>query len=465
MSWRERPRTPALLSSVIIGGGPGGLGPLVWAAQHGRLPGWLDEGVAIVERSGRLGGSLGRYGINSDSLGGSYLECLASEVVPEALRQMRDEAVTGEMALYRDAYPPLTLVDRYMGRIGIAMTELLDEHPASTLHLHTEARSVRLRSDGSVAVFVHTSEGRAGPLIAQSAVVAVGGHQPWRDQSLLGLRFADCKTRLMPSNELLSHAGLAEANTIIGTAGDRQIVILGGSHSAYAVAWALLELPAAAHLKAGQLVIAQRRPPRVFYPNQAEADVDSYPVHPGDLCPRTGRVNRMGGLRGHGRDIWRRIMARPGCEPETRIAIVDVAALDTDDLRMLMDEAALVAPCLGYRSATLPIIDQAGHRLALRADANGDAVGDDCRLVLADGAVLPNVYGIGLGTGFRPSLTMGCEPNFSGQANSLWLYQNDIGGAIYRGIHEKKAEAAAARVHACPRPSPHEVWTPSTPIP
>jgi hypothetical protein len=92
---------------------------------------------------------------------------------------------------------------------------------------------------------------------------------------------------------------------------------------------------------------------------------------------------------------------------------------------------------LGYRSATLPIIDGAGHRLALSADANGYNVGDDCRLVLADGAVLPNVYGIGLGTGFRPSRAMGCEPNFSGQANSLWLYQNDIGATIYRGIHEQ----------------------------
>jgi hypothetical protein len=65
-----------------------------------------------------------------------------------------------------------------------------------------------------------------------------------------------------------------------------------------------------------------------------------------------------------------------------------------------------------------------------------DAVGDDCRLVLADGSTLPNVYGIGLGTGFRPSLAMGCEPNFSGQANSLWLYQNDIGATVWRGIHE-----------------------------
>ncbi|HEY2873636.1 MAG TPA: hypothetical protein VGJ56_17055 [Reyranella sp.] len=463
MSWRERPRTPALLSSVIIGGGPGGLGPLVWAAQHGHLPDWLDDGVAIVERSSRLGGSLGRYGINSDSLGGSYLECLAPEIIPEALRRMRDEPVTHEVAVYRNAYPPLPLVDRYMSRIGIAMTEILADHPASALHLHTEAHSIHLRSDGSVAVFVHDSDGRARTLLAQSAVVAVGGHQPWRDQCLLGLRFADCKTRLMPSNELLSHAGLAEANTIVGMAGDRKIVILGGSHSAYAVAWALLELPAAARLKAAQIVIVQRRSPRVFYPDRAAADADSYPVHPGDICQRTQRVNRMGGLRGHGRDIWRRIMARPGCEPETRIAIVDVGTLDADALRTLVDEAALVAPCLGYRSATLPIIDQAGHRLALRADANGDAVGDDCRLVLVDGSVLPNVYGIGLGTGFRPSLGMGCEPNFSGQANSLWLYQNDIGATIYRGIHEKKVEVPADVPSS--RPASHRRGTHPVPIP
>ena len=36
-----------MLSSIIIGGGPGGLGPLIWAAQHGLLPDWLDRGVAV----------------------------------------------------------------------------------------------------------------------------------------------------------------------------------------------------------------------------------------------------------------------------------------------------------------------------------------------------------------------------------------------------------------------------------
>ncbi len=445
MSWPDPARRSFVLSTVIIGGGPGGLGPLIWAAQHDRLPGWLEQGVAVVERSGRLGRSLGRYGHKPESAGRPLPECLAPEVIPEPLSRLRDEPVTVEMTRYRDAYPPLPLVDRYMGRIGEAVTEIFARHPASSICLHTEARSVHLQPNGLVAVVTRSNDGLAHTLIARSAVVAVGGRQPWRDQHVVpGLAFADCRARLLPSNDLLSHAGLAEANEILRTAGDRRIVILGGSHSAYAVAWALCELAGAAHLGESQIAIVQRRPPRIFYPDKAAADADGYPVDPGDICPRTGRVNRMGGLRGHGRDIWRRMMACPGVEAEKRIVVLDQADLTDAELRGLLNEAALVTPCLGYRSATVPIIDDRGRRVALRADANGDAVGDDCRLVLADGTSLPNVYGIGLGTGFRPTLAMGCEPNFRGQANSLWLYQNDIGGTIYRGIHETKAALVAA---------------------
>ena len=66
----------AMLSTVIVGGGPGGLGPLVWAAQQGLLARWLQAGLALVERQDHLGGTLGRFAIHSDSLGGSYLEFL-----------------------------------------------------------------------------------------------------------------------------------------------------------------------------------------------------------------------------------------------------------------------------------------------------------------------------------------------------------------------------------------------------
>jgi hypothetical protein len=252
--------------------------------------------------------------------------------------------------------------------------------------------------------------------------------------------------RALSSNELLTHAGLAEANDVIGAASGRKIVILGGSHSAYAVAWALLQLPAAETLGDGQIVILQRRSPRVFYPDRAAAAADSYDVHPGDICHRTQRVNRMGGLRGHGRDIWRQIARRPGVVPEGRVSVLALQDFDVAGLRSVIEDAALVVPCLGYRSATLPIYDAAGQRLILRAD-DGDAVDGSCRLLLADGTALPNVFGIGLGSGFRPTQDMGCEPNFSGQANSLWLYQNDIGAVIYRAIqamaeHRRAAVAA-----------------------
>jgi hypothetical protein len=49
-----------------------------------------------------------------------------------------------------------------------------------------------------------------------------------------------------------------------------------------------------------------------------------------------------------------------------------------------------------------------------------------------------------LGTGYKLPPSMGGEPNFDGQANSLWLYHNDIGAIIYRAIHELTHQPAAA---------------------
>jgi hypothetical protein len=39
---------------------------------------------------------------------------------------------------------------------------------------------------------------------------------------------------------------------------------------------------------------------------------------------------------------------------------------------------------------------------------------------------------------------MGCEPNFNGQANSLWLFQNDMGALIYHAIQAMPAGTATA---------------------
>jgi hypothetical protein len=148
-------------------------------------------------------------------------------------------------------------------------------------------------------------------------------------------------------------------------------------------------------------------------------------------------VNRLGGLRGNGRDLWRQIERRPGAAPEPRVVAMPLESLDATALRRFIESAALVIPAFGYRAATLPLLDAQDRRLALNADSGGESVDDRCRMMLADGRVLPNVFGIGLGSGYRPSGSMGGEPNFRGQANSLWLYQHDIGAVIHRAIHEQ----------------------------
>jgi hypothetical protein len=424
-----------MLSCVVIGGGPGGLGPLIAAAQQGLLPDWLDQGIAIVEQEQRLGGSLGRFAILSDSLGGSYLEFLDATGLPEAMQALRDDPVAREMAGYRQSFPPLELVDRFMGRIGSAVAAMLQQSSTSSLRLGTRARHLRLCDDGSIAVEMF-GPGGSETLVARSAILALGGRQLLAHQTVApGLSLAHGTTHnVMPSDRLLSRAGLADADRRLAKAKGRQILILGGAHSAYSAAAALVGLPAAAGFGAGQIAIVQRREPRVFYPDRAAAHADGYAVHDGDICSRTGRVNRMGGLRGHGREMWRSIARRPGSEPEPRVIARAIQDFAVDELRAAIADAALAVPCFGYRSVTLPIQAASGEWLELNADQGGAAVGDDSRLMLGDGSCLANVFGIGLGTGYRPPASMGGEPNFSGQINSLWLYQNDIGAAIHRVI-------------------------------
>lgn len=431
-----------MLSTLIIGGGPGGLGPLIAAAQQGLLPSWLDRGLVIIDRQDSLGGTLGRYGINSDSLGGAYLEYLDAPNLPRSLRELRLDPLTHEMARYRDGFPPLALVHRYMHLIGEKIEGIVRAHGKARFLPRTEAKALRLRSDGSVEAELLSADGTRTSLGARTAIVALGGRQNWPEPPLLfDLTLADC---LMPSDRALSSAGLAEARSILANAGARRIVILGGSHSAYSVAWALLQLPEAQQLRRGQIVILQRQAPPVFYPDREVAEADLYPVTLGDICPRTQRVNRLGGLRGNGRDLWRQIERRPGVDPEPRVVAMPLQSLDEAVLRTFIERAALVIPAFGYRAASLPLFDARDRRLPLNADSGGASVDDQCRLMLADGSVLPNVFGIGLGSGYRPAGSMGGEPNFRGQANSLWLYQHDIGAVIHNAIHALLQPSQAA---------------------
>jgi hypothetical protein len=431
-----------MLGSLILGAGPGGTGPLVWAAQQGCLHEWLRQGVTVIERGNAIGGTLGRYIINSDSLGAAYLECLDAPPAQRLFAPLRDEAATRELERLRDGFPPLSVVGQYLGHLGALLERQLAESGRSEFRPRTEIQSLHLRQDGSLAAELRTPGGSAW-IEAQTAILALGGRQIVSDAP--DLEFSPSVTlkdidpsKIIPSDTLFTADGLARATAILAEASQPSVTILGGRHSAFSAAWLLTTQCPQARFGLDDITILCRRPAPIFYASRADAIADGCDVTARSLCPETGRINRFGGLRGDGRDLWRRVSRCPGTQPETRVRLLRLAdaVVSPHALRRDLDAAALVVPAFGYRAATIPIFDPQGRRLALRADHGRAAVGRDARLLLADGDSLPNVFGIGLGTGYQPWGHMGGEADIEGQTNSLWLYQNHIGEVVYRGVQE-----------------------------
>jgi hypothetical protein len=157
----------------------------------------------------------------------------------------------------------------------------------------------------------------------------------------------------------------------------------------------------------------------------------------------------MGGLRGFGREMWRQIALRPGRRPSRGSSPWTCSALTADELGAMVTEAALVVPSFGYRSEMLPVFDANGARLTLNAELGGVAVGEAEPPAAQRRHELAQPVRHRIGHRLQAAASMGGEPNFNGQANSLWLYHNDIGAIIYRAIHEQaRASATAAAVAA-----------------
>jgi hypothetical protein len=436
-----RPR----FETVILGGGPAGTGPLVWSAQNGQLGPWLDRGVAIVERS-KSGSSLGQYALNADSPGRSFLECLDGADGGSPLLEVRRDAVTEEMEEWRTGHPPLELVDRFERRVHAAIVGEVGRHPNSRVFSDATARAVYLQPDGSVVVVISSADGERETIHASSAVMALGG-QPntsWDGIDLTtAVDSARWRHKIISSHRLLQQ-GAAEqvGRLLVSKHRPVKAVIVGGSHSAFSSAWMLLDRMPDVRFEHGGVQILHRSEPRVTYYTRADAEADSYQFAETDVCQATGRVHRLGGLQGDGRQTWRRIHGKGGMEPDKRAVLQSLQDVSQADLIALFDDADLVVSAFGYRLATVPVFDKDGFPLPLAR--TGPAVGSDARLLDADGRAVPGLFGLGLGSGFTPWGGMSGEASFTGQQNSLWLYQHGLGELIYNSAREYAAEWVTA---------------------
>lgn len=433
-----------MYETVIVGAGPGGTGPLIWAAQHGQLTDWLKSGVALIDQAAVIGGTLTKYLIGSDSPGRSYLECFDHPEFADLFSELYREETTKQLFEYYETLPPLPLVGAFLQREGVHLARLMTKFPASRFFPGSRAQRLRRMDDGRIAVDLGDGH-PAGEVVGGAAIVALGGREV-TDAQLCGrldLQAVVEADRLHGSDEMLSGTGLERALARCGEL--RRVVILGGSHSAFSVAWRLLDA-VGDRLAPGAITILHRTEPRCFYVTRADADADAYAFVEDDVCPATQRVNRLSGLRGDGRDLWRRIHGKPGTERELRVVCRPLrdADLVQPELIEQLRGADLVVTTFGYRSRTLPIVDTDGRELHCRPDSTGASVDHEGRLWLEDGGTLPNLFGIGLGTGYKPTGRMGGEPNLRLQQNSLWLYQNDVGEVVCRAARRAAAEYRTA---------------------
>jgi len=424
--------------TVIIGGGPAGMGPLVWAARHGLLGAWLDSGVALVERRRWLGGSLGQYPLNADTVATTFLECLDGPDCEPVLADVRGDPVTQELNTWHCARPPIALVDRYIRRLGAAVQAEFARHPSSHVFTGTVAQTINLESDGSVAVSLFCPDGRRIVIRAASVVMALGGRQDngWGTAELAPeLQLGQWRKKIVTSDAMLSDGGADLARGLLARADRRpRAVIVGSSHSAFSAAWLLLDRIRGLNFGPEGVQILYRSEPRVMYPSSDAARADSFGFSDADVCQATGRVHRVGGLRGDGRELWRRMHGKPGTQCERRAVGRSLADLSRAELAGLLDDADLIVPALGYRLRTVPVFDPHGGLIPLAR--TGPAVGADSRLLTADGRPIPGVFGAGLGSGFVPWGAMAGEASFTGQQNSFWLFQHGLGEMIYQSTRQ-----------------------------
>jgi hypothetical protein len=433
---------------VFCGGGPATIGVFVCAARIGRLEELLDQGVLVVERGRALGGgSLRHYGITSNSLAAAFLEGLDEVPAGVGFDGVRDDPATRQLRRMGGVHAPLSLVGAYLDSLGAAVCHILGRHPRCAVARGTSVREVRV-ADGSIAVA--TENGTQGTVRAGKAVIAMGGRPAdgfEQAEIVPGLSLGRYADKLVHASAVFDDRIGLPGHLVEAVRRSGRVAVVGGSHSAWSVAWVMLSGPAF-RTEGGALptvTLVHRSPIRLFYLTMEQAEADRYRFDPErDVCPVSGRVNRVAGLKGDARALARRALGLAGDAVPIRLLPAGTAA-DREEVAAVLDAAGLVVAATGYRSRLPELAAGAGDRIELASSPAGLAVTERTELIAAGrGGTVPNVLAYGLGAGIRALGPIGGEPSNERAITSVWLYQHDVGRmALGTLLGETDADAQA----------------------
>lgn len=441
-----RSSTPAVASVAIVGGGPAGTALLTAAAKHGRLA-ELARGLLLIERDDHVGGGrLGNYAITSDSTAETFLSAVRGNAHPE-LAALAEHPAGRAVAAHRGGLGvPLARVGLLLRETGERLAALARANGATVL-TGTEALGATRGQDGVWTLRLRRADGAITERRARAVVIATGGRQPadrLATQIVAGERLADLAAgRLIQSDEVLAAGGYAAIAALLARTRSPRIAVVGGSTSALTTIALLLKSQPSLPLGAGAITLMHRRPLRPFYPSAEAARAEGFTDWgPDDVCPVSGFVYRLAGFRLEARELVLRMLGVDGRTPDPRVALHRLREND-GTARAILRDADLVVAALGYRPVALPLTEAGGDPIVLAADHDAPMVDRHCRVVGANGTAIPALYGIGLAAGFVPWGRLGGEASFAGQANGLWLWQNDVGMMIVDQLLGEARRAAA----------------------
>ena len=439
---------PPVASTLVVGGGPAGTALLNAATKRGLLPRFARD-LVMVERDGAVGGGrLGRYAITSDSTATTFLTAIKDNAHPE-LAALVDHPAGRAVARHVDALGvPLVEVGPLLRVTGDRLAGLTREHGGHILTGH-DVLGARRSGDGLWQVRIRRlADGHEFDQLARNVVIATGGHQPLdrlAAQQVAGAPLTELAgERLMQSDEVLTLGGFEQVSDLLANKRNPRIAVIGGSTSALTTVALLLKSRPALPLGAGGITLLHREPLRPFYPSIEAAHAEGFTdFGPDDICPVSGFVFRLAGFRLEARELVLRMLGIHGRVPDPRVALHRIAGGVDAATQAILRNADLVVAALGYRPFALPVAQSDGTPLPLAAEAGKPMVDKHCRVTDAGGAPIPGLYGIGLAAGFVPWGALGGEASFRGQANGLWVWQNDVGLMIVEGVLGEEARAAA----------------------
>ena len=445
-----RPAAPVVYETVIIGGGPAGTALLTAAAKRGQL-GDIAPGLALVEAGPALGaGNIGGYAIRSDTTAETFLSAVKGNAEP-GLAALADHPAAARMATHiGQPGAPLAEAADLLAVTGDRLGQIVADRGGTVLTSH-RAIAARRTAAGCWQVTVSDAAGATRDLTTRHVVIATGGRMcadAVRAAPIGGSTLGDLAgERLMTADAVMRHDGIATLAARLGEARAPRIAVIGGSTSALASVVRLLKADPALPLGAGAITVLHRRPLRPFYPSRQAALADGFTdFTDADICPVSGFVYRLAGFRLESRDLVLRMLGIGGRAPDPRVALMHLAQHDAAEAARVIAGADVVIGATGYRPLALPLFDTDGTPIALACDAPrvGPMVDRHCRVMAADDSVVPGVFGIGLAAGFVPWGRLGGEESFRGNANGLWLWQNDVGQMIVDQILTARRGMAAA---------------------